>query len=57
MLGPVIGSIIYGYGGFLYTFQIFALLNAIGAVLIFKYIPSSLNKNGSQDEKDEEKNN
>ncbi len=49
MLGPVIGSIIYTFCGFMGTFLIFALLNTIGAILVFRYIPSALNKVGEED--------
>jgi len=43
MVGPVIGSIIYGFCGFMYTFLIFAFLITIGALMVWKYLPASLN--------------
>ena len=43
MLGPVIGSIIYTFCGFMYTFIAFGFLISIGAILIYKNLPNALN--------------
>jgi hypothetical protein len=43
MLGPVLGSMIYGAVGFMYTFIIFAVLISFGAIAVMKFLPNSLN--------------
>ena len=43
MVGPVIGSVIYGFAGYEWTFYIFAIALAVAGVGVFFMLPGRLN--------------
>jgi predicted MFS family arabinose efflux permease len=43
MVGPVMGSVIYGFVGYEYTFLAFAALLLACDVLVIFFLPQSLN--------------
>jgi MFS family permease len=45
MLGPVIGSLIYGKLHYMYTFLVFTGILLVNCIVIFFLLPSSLNDN------------
>ena len=45
LVGPPLGSIVYGFAGYAWTFYTFAILIAISTVFSSLFLPNALNKN------------
>jgi hypothetical protein len=58
MLGPVLGSLIYGFMGYEDTFYVFTGFISLGAIVVIFLLPTSINFAGeeSKDEKKQDEN-
>ena len=53
MIGPVLGSLVYGFCGYEKTFYVFGTVIGLGLVAVFILLPSRLNHVNTEPKSDE----